>query len=531
MIQMEEVEQQIQFEMKQAKVPGLAIAIIHEKKLIYAKGFGVTALQESGTAVMSSTLFRIGSISKLLTATLVMQLVEEGLLNLDVPVCEYIPWFSLKNSAYNKSLTLRTLLSHRAGFTNGGSYAGNKNPDGLQQHVELELSQIDLDAPPGKTYSYSNFHFNIAGCVSEAVTGIPFANLIQEYLFKPLNMKLSTYDPLIAMTHSLALPHYQENDDIRVLHRFIDNPACYPSFFCMSSVTDLAKFALLHLNNGKTGDKRLLQPETVEEMHQIQTYLFSTCTNGFGLGFALQEDEMSTRFSRHYGDISSYTADFVLNRESGSAVIIVNNRPFPHNNITKRIFDQLHITLPKTKINKKDLVSNQVSKKLTEVCSGTFFGPSIGLVKLSGEPLQITINKKQIDLYELTEDHFLGFTDNGQQSCSVGVIREHDGSVLFIQVNNNRCYRFTPQEFHSESINYQEYCGTYSFQGSPDWKFEISQFESKLMIEADGDTDTLIQIGEDLYTSEQFGAIKFHRDKEGQVLHFLLHCSWKMNKE
>ncbi|AYK08382.1 serine hydrolase domain-containing protein [Brevibacillus laterosporus] len=532
MLRIKELEHQITMEMEQARVPGLAIAIIHNKELVYTKGFGVTSVQDSGVAVSPQTLFRIGSISKLFTATLIMKLVEDGLLELDTPIINYIPWFSLQNPTYNNLLTLRTLLSHSAGFNNGGDYLGSRESDGLRRHVSEELSKMKLMAPPGKLHTYSNFHYNLAGCVAEEVTGKAFAALIQEVVFSPLEMNSSTYDPLFAMTHSLALPHYIHDDQICVLHRFVENTAYYPSFFAMSTVTDLAKFALLHMNKECDMDKQFLQAQSIQQMHEYNTPLFNTYQSGFGLGFFLQETETGHRISRHFGDISSYSGDFVMHTEAGSAVIILNNRPFPHEKIIRLVFEQLQLPLVQAKTS-AELLQDQNNAKECSGIAGTFFGANVGFIEITKEDHSLlTLNNQPIRLQLRTGDFLQGYDEEGNHVLNLKVIRESDGCVQYLMINNNRCHRYLlPDDRTSLSAEELEACcGTYSHHGFPDWVYHVTCQDHKLIMEEDGVTEVLIPMEHGLFVSDTFKSVQFHIDEQGQVPYFHLHGTWKMQR-
>ncbi|HEU5376900.1 MAG TPA: serine hydrolase domain-containing protein, partial [Ktedonobacteraceae bacterium] len=116
MLNFAELEERIEQQMKDAHVPGLALAIVLGTEIIYAKGFGVTSIEDNGVAVTPKTLFRIGSVTKPLTGTAIMCLVEAGLLDLDQPVRTYIPWFSLSEAEASERVTLRMLMSHTSGL-------------------------------------------------------------------------------------------------------------------------------------------------------------------------------------------------------------------------------------------------------------------------------------------------------------------------------------------------------------------------------------------------------------------------------
>jgi CubicO group peptidase (beta-lactamase class C family) len=116
MLNFYQLEQGIEAKMHESHIPGLALAIVQEHKLIYARGFGVTSVEGGGIPVTPETLFRIGSITKPLTGTAIMRLVEAGKLDLDIPVKAYIGWFRLSDPEATEHVTLRMLLSHTSGL-------------------------------------------------------------------------------------------------------------------------------------------------------------------------------------------------------------------------------------------------------------------------------------------------------------------------------------------------------------------------------------------------------------------------------
>src|SRR5581483_7052762 len=115
MLHIYSLERQIQDLMQTAHVPGLALAIVKNQEILYARGFGVTSVEDSGMPVTPQTLFRIGSVTKPLTGTMIMRLVDEGKLELDSPVRAYLPWFTLSEPGAAERVTLRMLLCHMSG--------------------------------------------------------------------------------------------------------------------------------------------------------------------------------------------------------------------------------------------------------------------------------------------------------------------------------------------------------------------------------------------------------------------------------
>jgi CubicO group peptidase (beta-lactamase class C family) len=280
------LERQIEEAMQAARVPGLALAIVSDLEVIYARGFGVTSIEDGGAPVTPQTLFRVGSITKPHTGTAIMRLVESGKLDLDTPVKEYVPWFELSDRGATDRVTLRRLLSHTAGLPTDYMLFGRRDPGALEASLREELPGYPLLAPPGVVWSYCNPGIRLAGHIAELAAGAPFAQLMNELVFDPLEMRRTTFDTTVAMTYPLAQPHeLDENGMLRVQHRFADNAARYPAGLIMSTVLDLANFAVMHMNVGCFRDRKVLSPESVAEMHTPQADFRTVTGAGYGLTF------------------------------------------------------------------------------------------------------------------------------------------------------------------------------------------------------------------------------------------------------
>jgi CubicO group peptidase (beta-lactamase class C family) len=188
MLEIREVEDQLIELIDNIEVPAMAVSIFNETDILYEKTLGYTNWEEKGEAITPDTVFRIGSVSKTLTATLIMSLVEKGKLDLDFPIYKYVDTFKLQNEAYAKTVTLRMLLSHTAGLPNGGDIEGPRDQSGWEGYINETVPNLDLVNPPGALYSYSNHNFNIAGYVAQHVCGKLFAELVKEYVLEPLGI-------------------------------------------------------------------------------------------------------------------------------------------------------------------------------------------------------------------------------------------------------------------------------------------------------------------------------------------------------
>jgi CubicO group peptidase (beta-lactamase class C family) len=315
------LETRIERVLREKDIPSFALAIVQGEDVTYARGFGTTSVEEGGIPVTPGTLFCIGSVSKPLTGTAIVRLVERGLLELDRPVVEYLPalTFSLPGAA--DGVTLRRLLSHTSGLPSAYTDNGPRDLGALGRYVREEIPKRRFIAPPATLFSYSNAGLDLAGHVAEVVTGMYFPDLMRELVFAPLAMERATYDRAVAMTYPVALPHVRDADGrLRVRHRIDDNVSGNPAGFAMASALDLANFATAHLNQGRFRGEPFLSPASVAAMHRpyAQMYLASGMT--YGLTFDT-EFYRGRRWVGHFGQLPPYSSVISLFPEERVAVV------------------------------------------------------------------------------------------------------------------------------------------------------------------------------------------------------------------
>ncbi|HEV8512584.1 MAG TPA: serine hydrolase domain-containing protein, partial [Cyclobacteriaceae bacterium] len=192
------------------QAPGAAVAIVKDTNIIFLKGFGLRDTKKPDS-VNTRTVFRLGSVSKSVTATLVAVLVNEGVLHWDDPVIKYLPDFKLKSEEATQQLTIRHLLSHTIGLPYHAytSMVEDHAPfDTLKDH----LKDLDLIGKPGELYSYQNVGFSLIGSVIEKATGKKLEEVFIERLFLPLGMTdASASFKKIMMDDNVAIPHFITN--------------------------------------------------------------------------------------------------------------------------------------------------------------------------------------------------------------------------------------------------------------------------------------------------------------------------------
>ena len=251
-------------EMKRLRVPGAALGIWHKGRE-YTAGFGVTSV-EHPLPVTPDTLFQVGSISKTFTASLLMKLVEQGLVDLDAPVKKYIKNFKLQDKKVEKLVTVRQLLTHMGGWV-GDYFNDFGNGDEALARMVKEIATLPQIQPLGKIWSYNNTGFNIAARIIEVVTGRPYEQAVQEMIFDPLKLKMSFFYPSdILITHRFVVGHYLDKNKVHVSRPWAIGRAGNGIGGVVSTVRDLLSYGRFHMGNGNS----VLKNSSLEAMRVKQ---------------------------------------------------------------------------------------------------------------------------------------------------------------------------------------------------------------------------------------------------------------------
>ncbi|WP_081951033.1 serine hydrolase domain-containing protein [Paenibacillus sp. FSL H7-0737] len=275
-------------DMNRLQIPGAVISIVKDDKIILAKGYGSSNLEKAAPVDPITSMFRIASTTKLFTWTAVMQLVEQGKIDLDTDINTYLKSVKIP-ATYPEPITMRHLMTHTAGFEEGGvGYQITTDPAKLPGSISETLNKHMLARvrPPGQISSYSNYGATLAGLIVEEVSGIPYNDYIKKYIFDPLDMKYSTVvEPLPeSFMPNKVVGYNSENGS------FIPGTPTFEGGFRPAgsgtvSAVDMAHFMIAHLQNGKYGDQQILRPETAELMHST-AFQFDKRLPGVDLGFA-----------------------------------------------------------------------------------------------------------------------------------------------------------------------------------------------------------------------------------------------------
>ena len=316
-----ELEPKIATEVQQQRLPGFAIGVIKDGKLVYAKGFGVSKLGGSAP-ITSKSLFHMASVTKTFVATSIMQLVEAGKIDLDAPLTRYLPYFRMADDRY-KTITIRQMLSHVSGIPDVDDYHWDK-PEydaGALERFVRSMAPQKLIFAPGEKFAYSNAAYEALGDVIAKVSGESFEDYVQHHILTPLGMKDSTLLVREANPQLLTSPHVMSGGQIVVSKIFPYNRAHSPSSTLYSSIEDMSRWAMANLNRGELDGRRILKRETVDTMWQPVTDAFSLKE---GISWFMTE-QVGHRFVLHSGGDVGFRSLVMLAPDDGVAVVAMSN--------------------------------------------------------------------------------------------------------------------------------------------------------------------------------------------------------------
>lgn len=324
------IEEHLPALMARHRVPAVSLAIgAGDATFVWAGG-----ILHRGTGVTADpgSVFQIGSVTKVLTATLVLQLVEEGLLDPDAPVRSILPGFRVLDDDASATITTRQLLSHTAGFEGDVFVDTGDGDDALARYVGL-LAQTPQLFAPGEMFSYNNAGFSTLGRIVEVLRGAPYERVLRDRLLAPLGLRHAAVDASEAILHRAAVGHLRQDDGefaptaVWAMERA---GAAAGSRLAMSAA-DLLAFARLHLRAGVARDgTRLLSREGAEAMRTPQILLPDIDQGAaWGLGWELF-DRAGGLIPGHDGNTIGQSSCLRLLPEQDAAIAVLANGGDPH---------------------------------------------------------------------------------------------------------------------------------------------------------------------------------------------------------
>jgi CubicO group peptidase (beta-lactamase class C family) len=304
------------------RIPGAALAVVADGRLVLAKGYGYADLAANRPVDPALTVFDVGSVSKLFTYTAVMQLVEQGRLDLHADVNDYLTHFQVPDT-FARPVTTAHLLTHTGGFDEWDIGAAVRDLTEVLPVCDYLAQRLPPRVrPPGELMVYSNHGTALAGCLVEEISGQPFAGYVADNILTPLEMDYSSFGWPPALLANMATGYAQHPAGPRPFATYYRHYG--PAGELKATAVDMSHFMIAHLQNGRYADAQILQPETVQLMH-AQQYSHHPRLPGFTYGF-FEEQFNGRRALLHGGDTNpTFSSLLVLLPEENVGLFIAHN--------------------------------------------------------------------------------------------------------------------------------------------------------------------------------------------------------------
>ncbi|WP_127531658.1 serine hydrolase [Paenibacillus kobensis] len=306
---------------------GAVATVVQGDKVLASEGYGYADVARKIVVDPEKTVFRIASVSKVVTATAVMQLTEQGQLDLNADLNRYLGKVHIPNKT-GTPLTMRDLLTNSTGFEYGDTSEMSTND--LEEEFPLK-SFVQSHVPtvirePGKYYRYDNLGFTIQGYAVEQVSGQPFEQYVRDHIYKPLGMTSSEFRLTPRMMERLAVPYNVEGEPIPA---YTTIPTVLPAGGMLSTGADMARFMMAHLGGGKLGEAVILKEETAAEMHKPQLAIHPKLPNmAYGFEYSNQQIYNGYNVAEKSGDESGFHSGMWLLPDEKVGVYLNVNKDF-----------------------------------------------------------------------------------------------------------------------------------------------------------------------------------------------------------
>jgi CubicO group peptidase (beta-lactamase class C family) len=332
----DQIEAKITHEMQTWHIPALSIGIVMSDHVVYAQGFGIADVG-TGQAVTPDTVFLLASVSKPFTAAAIMQLAEQGKIDLEAPFTTYLPDFHMADEHY-KQITVRQLLSHQSGmpdyFDLIPDYWHANKPDNSAEALDnyvRDLQGSKLDFAPGTAWSYSTNGFAILGDIVAKVSGQSYEAYIHDHIFKPLGMDHSSFVCTELEPAQLASPYILDETKLNVVKAdfYPYNRATMPGAGLCSNVADMTKWLLTTLNRGTFNSTSILNASSYDLLWQSQAKtgwesILGPTAAEYGLGWFMAELD-GHRTVSHAGATAGFHAAILLAPDGNIGIVIMGN--------------------------------------------------------------------------------------------------------------------------------------------------------------------------------------------------------------
>lgn len=294
-------------------IPALSVCVVNNRGIVHRFNWA----NNGDTSIMSDSPFYLGSTSKTFTALAVLRLVEQGKIELDNHVKNYLSDFNIQNKEYESKITVRHLLNHTSGLSSKGMQGTSMGMDNLDDELNA-LSTCNPDYAPGIRYEYFNSNYRLLGLLVERMSGMSFQNFMSNEIFHPLNMSRTTAG---LTTEIIPVSGHGQLFGIPIEREQVFRKGAVPSGYMISTANDISKFLIEELKAYK-GESAILKKETILETWQPS----DASDNSYAMGWLAVTDPIGDKFYVHGGALEGYQSFFYLNPNKNIGFVVLMNQ-------------------------------------------------------------------------------------------------------------------------------------------------------------------------------------------------------------
>jgi CubicO group peptidase (beta-lactamase class C family) len=482
-----QLEDTLPDQLSEAFVPGAAIAVVDDRGTVWERTYGHVDGEDS-RPVDPTTIFSIQSMTKSFTALSVLMAVQDGLVDLDSPIKEYLPDLTV-NSIHEEhpegAITLRHLLTHRAGFTQEAPFGSNfDDRNDFTRHIE-SIATTWLRYPVGYRLSYSNLGVDLAGYILQVRSGMPFELYVKKKVLDPIGMTGSSLDmDAIEKEANRAVGHLNDEDTLPLRIPMIPAGGVY------TNIRDMARYLQFHINKGAVGERQILRRDLMEEMHEIQ---FAHAGQRSGYCLCLIREPVSDSYNLyHSGGGYGFLSDMVMYPEKKLGVVLLTNSG-DHDIGSWRLrspIDELivkrHGATPVDEPGTEAMAKLETDNPAVQEIIGHYGGQDGFVIEYENEVLGVRLSSG--DFYELTfhDDHgeLVGFLGKFSEIRFLPSFNGRRGSLILVNRSLGNYATFNIHDFNDaptdppgpDKPRWARYVGDYEplTHGDPEDTFRIT---------------------------------------------------------
>jgi CubicO group peptidase (beta-lactamase class C family) len=417
-----ELDKLVPEELKQKNTPGAVIVVISGDKLVYQKAFGVANV-ETNAPMQTEMLFRLGSTTKMFTAAALVALSEKDKIKLNEPIGTRVKGLDPKIAA----VTPHHLLSNSAGFRDFAAPVLSNDDASLGNMLRAWKDDVFF-AEQGEIYSYSSAGFWLSGFVIEDLYGKPYADAMDELIFKPVGMVRTTLRPFLAITYPFATGHALDAGKPTIIRPMFNNTAMWPAGSIFSNANDLSRWVIALLNGGKVEGRQLLSTSLVNQLkgHHVGVPGEKDAFYGYGLTIFKVKD---LEFVAHGGFSRGYGSMIQMVPAKKFAVIVLTNKSGETMRQTLNKATEIGLGLKDDGQQQTETVAALTTAEMNEYAGTYSHAPQTWEVSIKDAKLVMKFDGKE---YPMTKTGAKKFTFGAQNENEVVFVTGKSGKIDLI---------------------------------------------------------------------------------------------------